>query len=68
MVKKVKRFFIFALFMMLYPLASRQVSTQKDAQTTSIGKGSLFNFGIPSANAACCPEGSSGVDENGDCY
>jgi len=67
MVKKVKRFFIFALFMMIYPLASRQISNQKAAQMTGIGRWSPFRLGIPPANAKCCPEGST-IVKHGQCY
>ena len=61
MVKKVKRFLIFFLFSMLYSLTSRQVSYQKGTQTPVIGKGSLFQFAGSSADAKCCPPGSTGI-------
>lgn len=57
MVKKVRKFIVFVLFSMFFQLLNGK--TTEDQRTVRLG--------IPSAEARCCPAGSTFLDARGEC-
>lgn len=57
MVKKVRRFVVFVLFSMFFQLLNGKTTEEQGA----------VKVGIASAEARCCPAGSTFLDANGNC-
>jgi len=62
MVKKVKRFIVFVLFSLFF-----QLLHVKTSDGTNEGQNIGPRLGVPSAEAKCCPPGSTGLNRNGEC-
>ena len=59
MVKKIKKFVVFILFSMVFQLIHNKIQSGESDQGLKL---------IPSAEARCCPAGSTRLDDNGNCY
>ena len=58
MVNKVKKYIVFVLFSMLFQLLHNKIQ--------GVNEGSGF-FLVPSAEAKCCPAGTTHLDSDGRC-